>query len=246
MKEFFARECGLGAKCDPSFEYEAILWQKGYSFIAGIDEDGRGCLAGPVITGAVIFPPGTRMSHLPGVRDSKQMSALQRERGCALIYENALAVGLGEASVLEIDSLGILEATKLAMGRAIGNLSKPPQHLLVDAVDLEGTIPSMEIAEGDAVCLSISAASVVAKQHRDWLMLSLDRFSWLWLRTPCRIRHPPASRSHRSPRPMPGPPDIFPAVILPICHSSRHRTADIQQQLKAGRRQACSPINFAS
>jgi ribonuclease HII len=151
---------------------EESLHAHGYELIAGIDEAGRGPLAGPVCTAAVVFEPGTR---IPGVNDSKQLKPAERDALYDLIIAKAAAVGVGLADVDEIDSINILNATKLAARRAIRQLTVLPDYLLVDALELEEvTIPQDGIVKGDARCFSIAAASIVAKVTRDRLMERYD------------------------------------------------------------------------
>jgi ribonuclease HII len=161
---------------NPDLSFETPLWRAGMAHLAGVDEAGRGAWAGPVSAGAVILPEQPDLlERLHGVRDSKQMTARQRAHWAALIQSAALAWGVGFASHGEIDSLGILPATRLAMQRAIANLALPPQHLLIDAVRLPAVaIPQSSLIKGDARCLSIAAASVLAKTARDSLMCELD------------------------------------------------------------------------
>ncbi len=152
----------------------ALLLQ-GYHAIAGLDEAGRGCLAGPVVAAAVILPLDEE--HLPcfvGVRDSKQMTAQQRERLYTVIMQEALAVGVGIGSVELIDERNILQATKHAMRSALTQLALAPDALLLDALLLPDIpLPQRSIIKGDARCLSIAAASIIAKVTRDHLMLEL-------------------------------------------------------------------------
>ena len=152
------------------------LFEQGYSFIAGVDEAGRGCLAGPVVAAAVILPLGVHelASHLAGVRDSKQMTAQARDRLYDVIMLHALATSVGMGSVELIDERNILQATKHAMYAAIAQLSVPVQALLIDALILPRlSLPQRPIIKGDERCLSIAAASIVAKVTRDRLMLQL-------------------------------------------------------------------------
>ena len=140
--------------------------------VAGIDEVGRGPLAGPVYAAAVILNP----ERLPrGIDDSKAMSAAEREKAFDKIMERALAVGIGSASVVEIDAINILQATFLAMKRAMEQLSVAPVHALVDGNRAPALVcPVDTIVDGDAKSLSIAAASIVAKVTRDRVMLDLD------------------------------------------------------------------------
>ncbi len=161
----------------PTLEEEMALLSQGYSFIAGVDEAGRGCLAGPVVAAAVMLPLDKDISTLlTGVRDSKQMTALARERLFAVIQQHALAVAVGIGSVELIDRRNILQATKQAMKDALAQLSPAPQALLLDALYLRDiALPQRSLIKGDARCLSIAAASVIAKVTRDRLMLQLHQ-----------------------------------------------------------------------
>ncbi len=142
--------------------------------VAGLDEVGRGCWAGPVVAAAVILPlerlraePGL----LAGVDDSKRLTAHQREAAAARVREVALAVGLGLASAALVDALGIVAATRLAMRQAVGRLATAPDFILLDGLlGLDLPLPQRAIVRGDALSLSIAAASVVAKVHRDALL----------------------------------------------------------------------------
>jgi ribonuclease HII len=160
----------------PDLCYEAALWAGGCARVGGLDEAGRGALAGPVAVGVVILPPDLAIEHdLHGVRDSKEMTPHSREAWAGRIRTlvSAWAVGLAEAD--EIDRLGIVPAVRLAAKRALNGLAVCPQHLLVDYLDLpEICIPQTPLVKGDARVLSIAAASVLAKTHRDEIMRSLD------------------------------------------------------------------------
>jgi ribonuclease HII len=161
----------------PHLHFESLLWKSGILNIAGIDEAGRGAWAGPVAAGAVILPPNeTVLQSLSGVRDSKQMSAHQRTIWAERIKEIALAWQVGFCSNLEIDEIGILPATKLAMERALTGLNHQIDFLLIDALLLrENEIPQINLIKGDARSLSIAAASVLAKSTRDALMEDFDQ-----------------------------------------------------------------------
>lgn len=153
---------------DATTEYERRHWDRGVCAVAGIDEVGRGCLAGPVVAAAVIFPP---YALLAGVRDSKQLSPLQREGLVPQIQSLAVAWGIGLMAPHEIDAINILEATKQAMAMAVARLAVPPQHLLIDGREAVPSAISQEcIIKGDQRSLSIAAASIVAKVFRDRLM----------------------------------------------------------------------------
>lgn len=163
---------------NPDLTYETNLWSC-YKYIAGLDEAGRGALAGPVAVGAVILPQvdsAFLLQALAGVRDSKQMTPLERESLAPRIKETALTWCVAFASAEEIDMLGIVHATRLAALRALHGLSLSPEYLLTD-FRLE--LPQLDISQtalvkGDALCLSIAAASVLAKTTRDQLMQELD------------------------------------------------------------------------
>jgi ribonuclease HII len=163
---------------NPDLHYESNLWTY-YQHIAGLDEAGRGALAGPVAVGAVILPQNDEtllLQALAGVRDSKQMTPLSRESLAPRIQEVALAWSVAFASAEEIDRLGIVPATRTAAMRALRGLSVRPEYLLTDfhleLPQLE--LPQTSIVKGDAHCLSIAAASVLAKTARDALMRDLD------------------------------------------------------------------------
>ncbi len=147
---------------------ERDLWAEGFQRIAGVDEAGRGPLAGPVCAAAVILPPACR---IPGVNDSKQLSERQRERLYPIILREALAVAVGLASAEEIDSLNILQATKLAASRALSALQIPAEYVLLDALTVpQLSSPQKAIVRGDCQSQSIAAASIIAKVTRDRLM----------------------------------------------------------------------------
>ena len=152
----------------PTQEFERVAWLCGYRRIAGIDEAGRGPLAGPVVAAAVILPTRCR---LVGINDSKQLSAKDREQVYTAILAQAVGVGVGSADVAEIDQLNILEATRLAMRRAVEQLVPLPDYVLIDAVVLPGfKVPTRPIIKGDSLSVSIAAASIIAKVTRDRLM----------------------------------------------------------------------------
>jgi ribonuclease HII len=158
----------------PTLVEEMALFEQGYSFIAGVDEVGRGCLAGPVMAAAVILPldDDELEQLLVGARDSKQMTAQARDRLYDVIMRHALTTAIGIGSVELIDERNILQATKHAMYAALAQLSMPAQALLIDALLLPRLpIPQRSIIKGDARCLSIAAASIVAKVTRDRLMV---------------------------------------------------------------------------
>jgi ribonuclease HII len=161
----------------PTLDIERALWANGALWVAGIDEAGRGALAGPVAAAAVILPQIKYFTkELHGVRDSKKMTANQRESWSATIRATAVTFGVGLASAQEIDTLGILPATKLAAHRAIEQLSVIPDHLMLDHFRMpELPIPQTSITKGDVISLSIAAASILAKTTRDALLRDLDK-----------------------------------------------------------------------
>lgn len=161
----------------PSLHFEQSLWQNGLNRVAGFDEAGRGAMAGPVAVGAVILPPNPHLARtLAGVRDSKQMTHLQRETWAARIKSVALAWRVDFSSSEEIDQLGIVCATRLAATRALENLSILPDYLLLDfRIELpESPLPQTAIVKGDQISLSVAAASVLAKTSRDTLLCGMD------------------------------------------------------------------------
>lgn len=162
-----------GQRLRKLLRYETAIWATGLTRVAGVDEAGMSPLAGPVVAGAVIFEPGARV---PGVDDSKKLSAKERERLADEIRERAVAWAVGRAEVDEIDTINIYWAGLLAMKRAVEGLGCVPDHLLLDARLLEElTIPQQKIIKGDAKSLSIAAASILAKTARDAWMSEFDR-----------------------------------------------------------------------
>lgn len=153
-------------------EYEKSCYEQGYDLIAGVDEVGRGPLAGPVVAAAVILPKDCRIE---GVDDSKKLSAKKRESLYEEILEKSISYGIGVISWERIDEINILQATYEAMRQAIADLNPVPRFILADAVTIPGvSIPQKGIIKGDAKSLSIGAASIVAKVYRDRLMESYD------------------------------------------------------------------------
>lgn len=163
----------------PSFEFEQKYWNQDIQLIAGLDEVGMGAWAGPVCAAAVVF--GRRNDQFPmtndQIKDSKMLTAKQREKAAIWIKENSVAWAIGEASVEEIFELNILQAARLAMKRAIEKLSPEPEFLLVDgrSFQVHPTIPSEGIIKGDQKSFSIAAASILAKVHRDNFMIELGK-----------------------------------------------------------------------
>ena len=163
---------------NPDLTHETNLWPH-YKYIAGLDEAGRGALAGPVAVGAVILPHGNPTllaSTLAGARDSKQMTPRARARLAIQIKDVALNWSVGFAAAVEIDTQGIVRATRLAAMRALRQFSLSPQYLLTDfRLELPHLeLPQTSLVKGDAHCLSIACASILAKTERDALMLDLD------------------------------------------------------------------------
>ncbi len=153
--------------------HERSLWDQGVELVAGVDEAGRGPLAGPVVAGAVVLP---RECVLPGLNDSKKLTAERREELFALIHERAVAVGVGSASHTVIDEVNILHATMGAMADAVGGLGIDPGHVLIDGgQEVPGASwPQTTVHQGDQRSAPIAAASIVAKVTRDRLMVEMD------------------------------------------------------------------------
>jgi len=161
----------------PTLEYEKQLWGAGFRIVAGLDEAGRGAWAGPVYAAAVVLPTDTRMVNLlNGVRDSKRMTPLQRNRWRGCIQSASISWTIGSATHEEIDKLGIVPATCLAMRRAIDEMIYEPTYLLVDYIEISNcACPQISLPKGDCRSLSIAAASVLAKTARDAYMVELDQ-----------------------------------------------------------------------
>lgn len=153
-------------------QYENEARKQGYQLIAGIDEVGRGPLAGPVVAAAVILPND---AYLPGVNDSKKLSIKRREELYKVIIEKAVAVGIGLISAEDIDELNIYQATKKAMLGAIQQLNLLPDYLLIDAMKLDVPVSQQSIIKGDSLSISIASASIVAKVYRDRLMVEYSK-----------------------------------------------------------------------
>ena len=154
-------------------KYERELYKNNITLIAGVDEAGRGPLVGPVVAAAVILPQNY---HLEGLNDSKQLTEKKREYYYQILQKEALSIGVGIVSAKEIDEINILEASRKAMYIAIDNLAITPEYILSDAMSLNDIdIPSRPIIHGDALSLSIAAASVIAKVTRDHIMYELDQ-----------------------------------------------------------------------
>ncbi len=154
------------------YQYENELYEKGVKYIAGVDEAGRGPLAGPVVAAAVILKKGATFKY---VNDSKQLTEKQRALALIEIKENALAIGIGICSVDEIDLINIYRASREAMISAIHQLKIKPDFLLIDAMPMEIDIPLLSIIKGDTLSVSIAAASIIAKTTRDGYMMEMDK-----------------------------------------------------------------------
>lgn len=176
----------MARKTTPSLKYESAFWRDGFVAVAGLDEAGRGALAGPVVAAAVILPrvqrsaarawkKSTLLREIATANDSKLLTERHREKLFEPICQLALAYGLGSASETEIDAMNILRASHLAMYRALDSLQLTPDALLLDALVLsDTTLPQQGIIHGDGLALSIAAASILAKVTRDRLMCELD------------------------------------------------------------------------
>ena len=157
----------------PMDVFERVCQRRGYKQIAGIDEAGRGALAGPVIAAAVILPINCGIN---GLQDSKQLTPKQRDRLSNEIYRVAVSIGIGSVDSRGVDNLNVLQATLLAMRQAIENLTPQPDYLLIDGINLPAIdIQGEAIPKGDSRSYSIAAASIIAKTTRDRLMVALDR-----------------------------------------------------------------------
>jgi ribonuclease HII len=171
----------VSAKFFNSFAFEQPLWTAGVTRVAGVDEAGRGPLAGPVVAAAAILPPAWLQAGLPaalaGLNDSKQLTESQRETFFEFITASGeIEFALAEVSAVVIDEINILQATHRAMNDALGRLKNLPAHALVDGRPVKTLcVPQTAIVKGDARSFSIAAASVLAKVHRDRLMLDFDR-----------------------------------------------------------------------
>jgi ribonuclease HII len=164
---------GERTRLDAMLNFERVLWRSGVRHVAGVDEVGMGPLAGPVVAAAVVFPAGT---EIDGIDDSKRLDRSVREELAGTIRAKALAIGIGLAQVEEIERVNIYRAGLLAMRRAVDGLRPFPEHVLVDAREIPDLpVPQNTFNKGDGINFSIAAASIVAKTHRDQLMVELDR-----------------------------------------------------------------------
>ena len=156
-------------KCTQKFEQ--LAWTAGAQLVAGVDEVGRGCLFGPVVAGAVILEPGYRIK---GLRDSKLLDQKTREKLAERIKQHAIAYAVAAVDVARIDQINIYWASLLAMREAVALLAPAPDHLLIDAVRIDWECPQTKIIHGDALSISIAAASIIAKVHRDEMVRRWD------------------------------------------------------------------------
>lgn len=166
-----AKQAELLTQFETMQAFENRAYEQGASYIAGVDEVGRGPLAGPVVSAAVILPPSP---ELIGINDSKQLSLKEREYWVSKIREQALAISYSVVPAEHIDRLNIYQATRVSMTRAVTDLSIRPDHLLIDAMQLDLPIAQEKIIKGDARSISIAAASIIAKVTRDELMSDYD------------------------------------------------------------------------
>ena len=167
-----AREQAESQRRERLLHFERRLWAQGVGRVAGVDEAGRGCLAGPVVAAAVVLPPDCVIT---GINDSKKLSRTQREGLYEELVAKALSVGIGQVEAAEIDQLNILQASLKAMRLALENVHPPPDRVLIDGhLPARSPYPEQAIIDGDARSLSIAAASIVAKVHRDRLMCECD------------------------------------------------------------------------
>lgn len=159
----------------PTLKFEEELWNNGYQFVCGLDEVGRGCFAGPVVVGAVIFPPCVVLPE--GIADSKLLKHKVREQLSVKIKDQALAWSIAEISVAHINKFGIGKATQMAFRKAIKNLLMQADYVLIDAFYIKHFNRKRQkpIKDGDKICASISAASIIAKVYRDKLMVKLHQ-----------------------------------------------------------------------
>ena len=171
-KKSIQAEIDENLRLEGMLSYEKELYAQGISLIAGVDEVGRGPLAGPVVAAAVILPKNCKIK---GLNDSKKIPKKKHEEIFQAVKDKALAIGIGIMDNHVIDQVNIYEATKLAMKEAISKLDLQPEHLLIDAMKLDLPITQTSIIKGDANSLSIAAASIIAKVTRDKIMANYDK-----------------------------------------------------------------------
>ena len=154
-----------------NLDWERACWRDEFRFVAGIDEAGRGALAGPIVAAAVVLPPGLRLTaRIREINDSKQVPEAKRERLAGLVRSLATAWSIGQSTAAEIDELGISTANRLCMERAVAGLCCEPDFALLDAFTCDLSVPQIGLIDGDAISLSIAAASILAKTGRDRVM----------------------------------------------------------------------------
>ena len=159
-----------------NLDWERSCWRDGYHVIAGIDEAGRGALAGPIVAAAVVLPPGLRLSpRIREINDSKLLPESKRDRLAELIRQMAVAWAVGYATAAEIDELGISRANRLCMERAVERLNCVPEFALLDAITCEMPMPQVGLIDGDAISISVAAASILAKTERDRFMRQMHQ-----------------------------------------------------------------------
>lgn len=159
-----------------NLDWERICWRDNYRLVVGIDEAGRGALAGPIVAAAVVLPPHTRLTaRIREINDSKQLPESIRDRLAELIRAVAVSHGVGFVTAHEIDALGIARANRLCMERAVDQLECAPDIALIDALTCELGIPQLGLIDGDALSLTIAAASIIAKTERDRFMRQLHQ-----------------------------------------------------------------------
>ena len=155
-----------------SLDFEKQYYDDGYKLIVGCDEAGRGCLLGPVFAAAVILPPDFECDL---INDSKQLTAKKREKAFDIIIENAIAYGIASVSADEIDEVNILNASRMAMQKAISNMNHSFDLIITDCMKMKGyDVPVIDLVHGDALSINVAAASILAKVSRDRLCLELD------------------------------------------------------------------------
>lgn len=161
---------GMTTMTKPTFEYESKLWNTGLQYIAGVDEVGRGCFAGPVVAAAVILP--SNFAATDKINDSKKLSAKVRKELSEIIKAHAIAYTIAEISVAVINDIGVGKAAQMAFKKAIIDLQTEPEHILIDAFYIDSITKDMQtpIIRGDGISISIAAASIIAKVYRDELM----------------------------------------------------------------------------
>lgn len=205
---------------------EQALRYHGFTSIAGVDEVGRGALFGPVVAAAVILPAGVAALAKAGLKDSKQMTREDRETLDRRIRKRAIAYAVAAVDAATIDRINIYQASRLAMREAVLALSVAPDHLIIDALRIDHPAPQTKLFYGDALCLSIAAASVVAKVHRDAMMRELD------------LEYPQyglashkgyATPEHRKALIEHGPCALHRHSFAPVWKADPNRTVDIEQ-----------------